>query len=209
MSDGGDARVTLVTAGAGSAEQLSEADYREIYEELRNRTTLRLFAEFVESKVSFAWWSKYERGEARLDRERKAELRRAVGLPPLPVSVAEATAGVDPDARVWRVGDGAPAAPAQPDRVILVGAEVAVPLTLRLNGDLQVSFDCAPAGRSAQDADPAEECLVTGVTRPRRRVLSRAVRFSPDRWERLSSLRKEAGMTWDEFADWVATLCGV
>ena len=89
-------RVTLVTGGAGSADKLTDTDYREIYgDELRSKTTLRQFAEFIGSKVRFAWWSKYERGEAHLERERRQELRRAVGLAELPRAVTEVTADVD------------------------------------------------------------------------------------------------------------------
>lgn len=174
--------VTLVTEGAERADRLSEADYREIYEELRGKTTLRQFAEFIGSAVSFAWWSKFERGEARLDRERKAELRRAVGLPALPRAVTEVTAGVDPNARVWSVGAG------RADRVVLVGEGAHEPLTLRLNGNLRLMGE-----------DEGPEAAVTGVTRRLRARSYRSLSVRRETWERLSEARLARGLTWEEF----------
>jgi hypothetical protein len=194
--------VTLITRRAGSADDLTEQDYREIYDELRSKCPLRQFAEAIHSQVSFAWWSKYERGEAHLTRARRAELRAAVGLPALPPAVADVLAGVDPDASVYQVGESSTICP--PDRVILVEAEAHEPLTLRLNGDLQI------VGMDGMDGmDKAvENGHVTGVTRTRRRVATKAIRLYPETWERLSALRREAGMSWEEFGGWVAELCG-
>lgn len=182
-------RVTLVTGGAGSADRLSDTDYREIYDELRSKTTLRQFAEFIGSAVSFAWWSKYERGEARLDRDRKAELRRAVGLPGLPRAVTEVTAGVDPDARVWQVGEG------RPDRVVLVGMDAHEPLMLRLNGDLALVSET-----------PVQDAPVTGVTRRRARPNRGSIVVTRGTWERLNAARLRAGKTWDEYLEYWASL---
>lgn len=197
--------VTVITTNAGSADTLTDQDYRDIYDELRQKCPLRQFAEAIHSAVSFAWWNKYERGEAVLNRERRNELRAAVGLPALPATVAEACATADLDATVYQVG----ASPA--DRLILIGADAHDPLDLHINGNLAV-ID-APASVGANDhsplpAQPAQQSHVTPVTAPKRRAMTKAVRFSPERWERLSLLRKEADMTWDEFADWLLTLCG-
>lgn len=182
--------VTTVTTRAESAENLTDAQYREIFDELRSKTSLRQFAEFIHSGRSFAWWSKYERGETALDRQARQELRAIVGLPALPPTVAEACTAVAPDATVYQVGT------ATPDRVVLVGSDIHEPLALRLNGHLEAT------------GDPVAESHVTPVTRARLRLPTKAVRLSPDNWNRLSALRKEAGMTWDEFAAWVAELCG-
>lgn len=191
--------VTILTSQAASSDQLTDGDYRDIYDELRQKCPLRQFAETIHSAVSFAWWNKYERGEAVLNRERRNELRAAVGFPALPATVAEACATVDPDATVYQVG----VAPA--DRLILIGADAHDPIDLHINGNLAVIDG---RGGPACPPDQAQQSHVTPVTAPKRRVPTKAVRFSPDRWERLSLLRKEADMTWDEFADWILTLCG-
>lgn len=193
--------VTILTSQAASSDQLTDQDYRDIYDELRQKCPLRQFADAIHSRVSFAWWNKYERGEAVLNRERRNELRAAVSLPALPATVAEACATTDPDATVYQVG----AAPA--DRLILIGADAHDPLDLHINGSLAV-IDAPVRADNHPPADQAQQSRVTPVTAPRRRVASKAVRFSPDRWQRLSLLRKEAAMTWDEFADWVLRLCG-
>lgn len=178
--------VTLVTADAESAEELSDRDYREIYDELRSKMTLRVFVKFIKSQVSFAWWSKFERGEAKLDRERRAELRRIVGLAALPRAVTEVTAAVDPNARVWQVGNG------QPDRVVLVGRELHEPVLLRLNGNLQVVAE-------AEGRDLGDDAAVTAVTGARRARTYKGLSVRRETWERLNSARLRAGLSWDEF----------
>lgn len=157
--------VTAVTSPATRADDLRAADYRDIYSELRGKTTLRQFAEFIGSAVSFGWWSKYERGEAELTTDRKNELRRMVGLPSLTLPVA-ATAGLlDPAATVYLIG----ARPAT--RAVLVGADVPA-VTVRVNGCAQV-------------VEPAAESLVTPVTRPARRATYRAVSLRGETVKRL------------------------
>jgi hypothetical protein len=180
--------VTTVTTRAVSADDLSESDYREIYTELREQTTLRKFAEVIESQYSFAWWSKFEREVGQLTRPARQELRRAVGLPALPPTVDEAMAGVDPDATVYRVDDRQQTADdrRQADRVVLVA--VRGPVSLNLNGDLEV-VECAPDGQE-------RDYVVTGVTRRRQR---KGVSIRPTTWESLNDARKQAGKTWDEF----------
>lgn len=130
--------VTLVTARAAQ-DALSEVDYRDIYEELRAldaetgvyAVALDRFVVLVGSRFSKASWSKYHRGEMVLNRTMRNELRRAVGLDELPMTVEEAVAaGADPDAEVWRVG-GAGAT-----RVVLVAATE--PVGLYLNGTVQL-----------------------------------------------------------------------
>lgn len=193
--------VTILTSQAASSDQLTDQDYRDIYDELRQKCPLRQFAETIHSAVSFAWWNKYERGEAVLNRERRNELRAAVSLPALPATVAEACAAADPDATVYQVG----AAPA--DRLILIGADAHDPLDLHINGNLAV-IDAPVRADNHPPTDLPQQSHVTPVTASRRRAMTKAVRFSPDRWQRLSLLRKEADMTWDEFADWLLQLCG-
>lgn len=154
--------VTLVTRDA-SLDALSLSDYRDIYDELRGRdagtgayaVSLDKFVTLVTSAYSKAQWSKYHNGEAMLTRTMRNELRQAVGLPPLPPTVAEATAAASPDAAVWQVGDG----PAE--HVIMV--TTVEPLTLHVNGavsaaDEHVSVPSLP--------------LVTPVTQARKQVRS-------------------------------------
>ena len=176
--------VTLVTRDA-SLDDLSAQDYRDIYDELRGRDSvtgayaisLDKFVTLVTSTYSKAQWSKYHNGEATLTRTMRNELRAAVGLAPLPPTVAEATAAASPDAAVWQVGSG----PAE--HVIMV--TTANPITLHVNGAVSVAssdaqmprnsgyngqgatkqrsrqYDAIKARRAAQSA----RCAALGVTR--------------------------------------------
>ena len=168
--------VTEVTRDA-QADSLSQDDYREIFEELRRGHSLRQFVEIIQSAYSIAYWSKFDRGDAALTRPACNELRRAVGLPDLPVTVEEALAGVDPNAVVYQVGDD------RPGRVILVGC--AGPLHMSLNGTLTAVSD--------------EH--VTAVTRRPRRV---SVSIHPALHERLTALRTARGWSWAELLETVA-----
>ena len=150
--------VTMVTRDA-TLDDLSLTDYRDIYDELRGRdpitgayaVSLDKFVTLVTSAYSKAQWSKYHNGETTLTRTMRNELRRTVGLAPLPPTVAEATAAASPDAAVWQVGQG----PA--DSVIMVtGTE---PITLRVNGAVSVV--------DVQVESPAS-AHVTEVTRTKR-----------------------------------------
>lgn len=188
--------VTIVTSRAEAADELTPSDYRDIYDELRTKGSLRVFVETIGSQYSIAWWSKYERREIELTRQAKQELRQAVSLPPLPLTIAEAAATIDPDATVYQVGEQTAT------RVVMVGGDIAEPLTLHLNGRVTI-LDDEPSD------DPAPEPGVTPVTTGKApRKPTKAIRVSPDSFDRLQRLRTDAGMTWDEFAVWVATLCG-
>lgn len=173
------ALVTEVTRNA-ECDDLTATDYREIYEELRSSHTLRQFAELVHTHYSIAWWSKFERGEVELTREARNELRRAVGPDELPPTVAEAMAGVDPNAAVYRVGER------RPNRVVLVGHDE--PITMHLNGTLTV-VDVVPDQR------------VTMVTRRARRV---SVSLQPTLHDRLNALRTARGWSWARLFEIVA-----
>lgn len=150
--------VTLVTRDA-TLDDLSAADYRDIYDELRGRGTLPgqeysvsldRFVTLVTSQYSKAQWSKYHNGETQLTRAMRNELRRAMGLPQLPPTVAEATAGASPDAAVWSIGDG----PAE--HVIMVTTQE--PLLLHVNGSVSSVSVASRPSITTQDAH------VTGVT---------------------------------------------
>jgi hypothetical protein len=140
--------VILVTRDA-TLDDLSTQDYRDIYDELRERddrnnsyaVSLDKFVTLVSSQYSKAQWSKYHNGETTLTRTMRNELRRCVGLKPLPPTVAEATANASPDAAVWSIGDG----PAE--HVIMVTTPE--PITLHVNGAVTVASDDAQMPRNA------------------------------------------------------------
>jgi transcriptional regulator with XRE-family HTH domain len=167
--------VTVVTRNA-STDDITDDDYRDIFCELREQHPLRQFARLAQTGYSIAWWSKFERGEVELTRAARNELRRAVGLPALPLTIGEAAAIADPDATVYRVGDGVP------DVVILAAHRA--PLVMSLNGALNVVEDVPSNPR------------VTTVTRATRR---KSVHVGVAIWERLNSARQAAGLTWDEY----------
>ena len=159
--------VTLVTRDA-TLDDLSTQDYRDIYDELREKddrngsyaVSLDKFVTLVSSQYSKAQWSKYHNGETTLTRAMRNELRRCVGLKPLPPTVAEATAGASPDASVWSIGDG----PAE--HVIMVTASE--PLTLHVNGAVSVADYAAGmprnAGYNGQGATKRQETYRTRPT---------------------------------------------
>jgi hypothetical protein len=119
--------VTQVTARATQDDMTAE-EYRDIYDELRERRSLRDFARLSGTGYSIAWWNQYEAGKHGLNYLARCDLRRAVGLAPLPVPVADAIkAGVDDDAEVWRIGDDSAA-----ERVLLLAMPGAV--TVHWNG---------------------------------------------------------------------------
>ena len=153
--------VTLVTRDA-TLDDLSASDYRDIYDELRQRdsesgtyvVSLDKFVTLVTSTYSKAQWSKYHNGEATLTRTMRNELRRCVGLKLLPPTVAEATAAASPDAAVWQVGEGAA------EHVIMVTTHR--PITLHVNGAVSVADSVAHTPAS-DDVTP-----VTRAVAPRR-----------------------------------------
>lgn len=120
--------ITLLSRNA-SHDDLGDADYADIFAELRESLSLDKLCALLNSAYSKATWNKYERGETPLTRTMRNELRMAVGLSPLPPTVADATAQASPDAAVWRIGGGVP------EHVILVASS---PVTVHVNGGVQV-----------------------------------------------------------------------
>ncbi len=178
--------VTLVTKDA-TLDDLSASDYRDIYEELRERdpqtgayaVSLDKFVTLVTSQYSKAQWSKYHNGETQLTRTMRNELRRIVGLPLLPPTVADAvTAVTSPDAAVWRIG----AMPAE--HVIMV--TTSEPLTLHVNGSVTIA---------AEHTEHAENALVTAVTTP---VRVRRHVYRPIASDAQNQRRLTIGVTWQE-----------
>jgi hypothetical protein len=179
--------VTVVTRGAAAAETLTDADYRDIYAELRTKTSLRQFVAAIHSAVSFGWWAKFETGAVGLDWARRNELRAAVGLAVLPVPPGLALAGAEltPDATVYLVGAG------PVDRVALVG-QAAGPLRLRLNGDLRVE-----RGELLPEGGELATVRRLPTLAGRRRARRKSVQISPELWARLNAAR--GGMRWAAF----------
>lgn len=182
--------VSLVTARAVAAEDLTEADYRDIYAELRAKMSLRAFVELIDSGYTIGYWSKWENHPTHtLTRQGCNELRRAVGLPALPATIGDVAAGIDPNASVYQVGESLA------DRVVLLGRDIHA-IDLRINGAVTVL------------TDPGENVHVSSDTARKRRTPTKAIRLHPETYNRLQSLRAEAGLTWDEFGAWVAVICG-
>lgn len=180
--------VTLVTKDA-TLDDLSTQDYRDIYDELREKddrngsyaVSLDKFVTLVSSQYSKAQWSKYHNGETTLTRAMRNELRRCVGLKPLPPTVAEATANASPDAAVWSIGDG----PAE--HVIMVTTQE--PITLHVNGAVTVA---SPTAQTAEDAH------VTAVTRTGRHE---PYRSRPTASEAQNKRRVALGVKWAEIIE--------
>ena len=132
-----DGVVTTVTLTEKAAmDALSEDDYRDIYQEVRGfdegtgkyRVSLNEYVVAIHSQFSKALWSKWHTGQSGLNRTMRNELRIAVGQPVLPPTVGEVMAGVNPDARVVRIGDG------RTDQVLLVADPG--PLVIVANGQV-------------------------------------------------------------------------
>ena len=180
--------VTLVTRDA-TLDDLSAQDYRDIYDELREKddcngsyaVSLDKFVTLVTSSYSKAQWSKYHNGEAALTRTMRNELRRCVGLKLLPPTVAEATANASPDAAVWQVGEGAA------ETVILVTSTE--PMLLHVNGAVTVA--------TAQP-NTVENAHVTAVTRT---VAPRRYYARPTASEAQNERRVALGVKWAEIIE--------
>lgn len=186
--------VTPVTTLTKDAERdsLSESDYRDIYEELRNfvpaenryLVSLDEFVLLISSQYSKAAWSKYHRSELKLNRVMRNELRAAFRhLHPLPPTVIEAVAAADPNAEVVQVGSDLPAR-----RVILVATAAA--LTLRVNGSVAV-VQQGDEGTETGGAAP-----VTAVTRKRS-----TVSLPPPAFERINAARQAHDLSWEQLLD--------
>jgi hypothetical protein len=149
--------VTLVTRDA-TLDNLSAGDYRDMVDELRGKMSIDKMIAALESQWSKALWAKVEHGEVAPNRSQRNELRRHFNRPPLPPTVAEATAQASPDAAVWQVGEGTP------ETVIMVTA--ARPLTLHVNGTVTAE-EYAPLPRYATQDTPGQAKRVRRyVTRP-------------------------------------------
>lgn len=183
--------VTLVTALAQTTD-LSDAEYRQIYARVAAGRSLRNVELALRSGVTFGWWAAYAEGKKLISRERKNELRRwarANGgpeLPDLPPTPAEAVGGrVHADAAVYHVGEEIAS------RVVLIGADVPT-VQLRINGNCAVADAPLTLGEGQKASQAA--CNSRYTRKP-----TKAIRISPETWNRLSAARLRSGQSWDAF----------
>lgn len=176
--------VTLVTALSQAAD-LSDAEYRQIYDQVADGRSLRNIELALQSAVTYGWWGKYAIGEKTLDLDRKNELRVWAGLPPLPPTpAAVVAAAAHPDAAVYYVGTTVGEQIAT--RVVMIGADVPA-VNLQINGNCTVIAPPLPYTPH-----------VTGITGHSRRAPRKSVHLSPNTWNRLNGIRLNSGLTWDE-----------
>lgn len=97
-------------------DTLSERDYRDMFDEMKEgrslRATTRFIAEtiafsehsnrFAAGLVSHASWDKYDKNPDQLTRRMRNELRVASGIDPLPLTLHDVVDDVDPNAMVVR-----------------------------------------------------------------------------------------------------------
>lgn len=190
--------VTLVTRDA-TLDDLSMADYQAIYDELRpfdasegkRVPAIRKFCDAIGWDKAPANWTNWEQGQGNLTRTMRNALRKAVGLPELPPTVADAVAvGASPDAAVWSVGEGVA------EHVIMVAD--GAPVLLHVNGAVSVM-------KSAIVTE------VTGTQEKRRRYWRTCM--SLEQKERTEALNRgkppELQMTPQEIYDMGLKACGV
>lgn len=120
----------LLLTHDATLDDLSAADYVDIFAELRQNNSLADVVALMQSALSRATWNNYEHGKCSLSRQMRNDLRRAVGKELLPMTVNEAVGAASPDATVWSVGDGIP------QHVIMVDDN---PVTLHVNGGVTVA----------------------------------------------------------------------
>lgn len=167
--------VRPVSLPTGRRDDLTDAQYREIYEELRARGvfSLRQFMARIGSQVSPSWWSQYESYAKQLGRRQKNELRRAVGLPELAPAVAEACALAGEEAEVWYLGQGA-----EPAARVLLCAPDLTGVTVRLNGSVSIV-----AADEPQPVRSGRSLTSIGGLQPATRTALAALRAPGETWD--------------------------
>ncbi len=177
--------VTLVTRDA-TLDDLSMVDYQAIYDELRpfdasegkRVPAIRKFCEAIGWDKAPANWTNWEQGQGNLTRTMRNALRKAVGLPELPPTVADAVAvGASPDAAVWSVGEGVA------EHVIMVAD--GEPITLHVNGSVSVM----------------KSAFVTEVTSHQERLRERTRYIRPCATETQDLRREAVGASWAEIIE--------
>lgn len=165
--------VRPVSLPAGRRDNLTAAQYREIYDEIRKAYSLRQFMTRIGSQVSPSWWSQYESGAKQLGQRQKNDLRRAVGLPELAPAVAEACALASEEAEVWYLGQGA-----EPAARVLLCAPGLSGVTVRLNGSVSVVEDA-----EAKPVRAGRSLTSIGGLQPATRAALAALRGPGETWD--------------------------
>lgn len=175
---------TLTTAA--THDNLTDQDYRDIYDELRAGHALRGFIQIAGSTLSASWWSQWEKGDKNLTRRARNDLRRAVGLPLLPPTVEEAIAAhVHPDATVAKLGDDP-----QARRVLVLATSADVTVTWNGSGpQMAASADVTGVARNGRQ----------NTTRKAGRTPRAALSLDLSFHARLNAARLQAGQSWPEF----------
>lgn len=191
----GDVNIELLTENA-TFDPYSDADYRQMFEEGRglyvdeagDQQWLMGYGKFCETvgvgnQAEWNRWYKGERGYGTtksLSREYRNALRKLMGLPLLPPTVADAVAtNTSPDAAVYQVGEGVA------DKVILLTPQNGA-TTLYINGDVRLGMDVSSQSGGA----------VPSGTRSRR-AMYRPV-LTPELGERV----KASGMSVSELIEY-------
>ncbi len=105
--------VTTITANAGQ-DVLSEQDYLDIYQEInpkhpdtdKPRMSLDKFVAFIGSRFTKATWNNWLNDKQASNRTMRNELRLAVNMPALPLSIEEALSDISQDAEIVEIGNG-------------------------------------------------------------------------------------------------------
>lgn len=105
--------VTTITANAGQ-DVLSEQDYLDIYQEINPKhhvtgkpaMSLDKFVAFIGSRFTKATWNNWLLSKQASNRTMRNELRAAVGMPALPLSIEEALSDISQDAEIVEIGNG-------------------------------------------------------------------------------------------------------
>lgn len=172
---------------ANHQDDLSDADYGDIYRELRDGRTLRQFIELSVSTLSPSWWSQFDGGDKALTRRARNDLRRAVGLEQLPPANADLPDAIAAGAAVAQVGGELAS------RVILIAGSDDVTVTWNASGpQIVASGDVTPVP-AAQPGEPVHEAS------QRRKERRKAIKVDPDLYEELNAARQIAGLSWPAF----------
>lgn len=198
--------VTTVTRNA-TMDDLSIAQYREIFEELRNDGSLKArvaaatgktpnpdqplsydnWIVATGSKFSKALWQKYATGELDApNREMRNELRALVNLPLLPPTIAEAISVASPDAEVLRIGHEIP------DRLIMVGVPEETSLMIHANGTVTAMIEAEKETRNRSYTPPA-----VGRIKVKREL-----------FDKLNNRRVALGLSWEELMSKLESMIG-
>ncbi len=166
----------IITLRQPGSDNLTPADYREIFDELRANRSLRALVETAGAAESrIAYWSRYQRNpDAVLDFDGRNMLRRLVGLPELEPDAGDVVAAaVHPAAEVWQVGDAASPA----ERVLLLATSEPVTIYAAGNEPPVVSraqnarVQSCTRGRGARRRKPYWRPALSAKLTPEQRVM--------------------------------------